>query len=85
MAQVPLTVQCSPTMTISSLRAQRFHSLTGDGRMRLLVLAPVEGCCAMSTEAAQRAARTRNCRAAYHSLAEAVQGSRWHSIHASRS
>lgn len=61
---------------MAPLRAQRFHSLTGDGRMRLLVLAPVEGCCAVSAEAAQRAARTRNCRAAYHSLAEAVQGSR---------
>jgi hypothetical protein len=46
--------------------------------MRLLVLASSDsGCQALSAEAAQRAAKTRNCRRAYHSLAEAVQGSRW--------
>ena len=61
---------------LPSLCAQRFHSLTGDGRMRLLVLASGCDSQAVSTEAAQRAAKMRNCRRAYHSLAEAVLESR---------
>ena len=55
---------------------QRFHSLTGDGRMRLLVLAPgrVDG--PVSPQMIRAAASARNCRHAYDSLLSAVQGSR---------
>ena len=62
---------------------QRFHSLTGDGRMRLLVLSS-SSATALTLEASRAAAKTRNCRRAYRTLAEAVQGSRrvaWHGTH----
>lgn len=47
--------------------------MTGDGRMRLLVL-PLAS--TETAETARQAARTRNCRHAYHTLREAVAGSR---------
>ena len=61
---------------ITSLSVQRFKSLTGDGRMRLLVLASATSNQSMTAETARLAARTRNCRHAYHSLKDAVEGSR---------
>ncbi|CAK0735569.1 hypothetical protein CVIRNUC_000602 [Coccomyxa viridis] len=65
-----------PDLISLSKACRRFHSLTGDGRMRLLVLAPgrVDG--PVSPQMIRAAASARNCRHAYDSLLSAVQGSR---------
>ncbi|CAL8467109.1 g6645 [Coccomyxa elongata] len=62
-----------PDLISLSKACRRFNCLTGDGRMRLLVLPSAS---TETVESARQAARTRNCRQAYHTLKEAVAGSR---------